>query len=328
MRDWQPWPERASLASYDGLAEAGIRFSMLAQAASPGEVAAAAAHPGAVIAVEGPNEVNLWPVTHAGLTGDAAAVAYQAELLGAVHAQPGLSGISVYNLTSWPDLAPPADFGNVHAYDWNGDQPLGQLAKDVAGQRAVILGLPFVTTESGYATLPLDPGGRRGVDEATQAALTLTLLSDGLRRPTLCGPCGSWRRLPSMVVDRPHLRPPSMAAGRISPATSRRAAAAYPEMAATAPDPASRMRHQVPSSASQPGQNVSLQERLRRVSQLGAATHRPQLARLAAGPSRYSVSSQSLPAPSSAGSMSVAHDHLAGRAGRARAMAPRDTARR
>lgn len=140
----------------------------------------ARAHRGAISAIEGPNEVNNWPVSYKGETGPKAAIAYQDDLYAAVKASTLLSKIPVYNLTSWPVLIGKFDVYNAHTYPPKGEQPeahvknvLDQLHKTGQGGTVAI-------TEVGYYTLP-GKGTWGGVDDETQAKLSLNLILDSVR---------------------------------------------------------------------------------------------------------------------------------------------------
>lgn len=160
------------------LADAGMKFDFFVY---PGGTPAAAvstihtfaaAHPGAVVSIEGPNEVDLWPVNYAGKTGIAGAQAFQADLFNAVNADALLKDLPVYNF-SWgvgaPDKSGAADVGNIHAYMGSGNQPGGDLPWWVNYQAAAMPGKPLVITETGYYTAPqIDPTWG-GVDGTTQA---------------------------------------------------------------------------------------------------------------------------------------------------------------
>jgi len=136
-------------------------------------------HPRAITSVEGPNEVNNWPVTYNGQKSPDAAVAYQNDLYKGVKASPLLDEVSVYNLTSWPELFGLSDVYNAHIYPPKGEQP-GVHVKNVVDQadrlepkRAAAI------TEVGYYTLP-GKGTWGGVDEPTQAKLSLNLILDAV----------------------------------------------------------------------------------------------------------------------------------------------------
>ena len=94
------------VGAIDALANAGIRFNIVILSWETNlqqdmlqidEIARA--HPGAISAIEGPNEINNWPVTYKGQTGEAAAEAFQRDIYSAVHAYEALKGVPVYYLT-------------------------------------------------------------------------------------------------------------------------------------------------------------------------------------------------------------------------------------
>jgi hypothetical protein len=194
VRDGVPNPDVPGWGAlnYRFLAEAGFKFNLIA---SGGDVdlkqtvelisTFARAYPGSLVSIEGPNEVNNWPVKFAGLTGDVAAVAFQGALYDAVKADPLLQHLPVYNLTSWPSLVGKSDFSNFHTYSFKGNQPYADLKKGVREFRTLMPGKQVVVTEIGYYTLPKGPGWG-GVDEDTQAKMTLNLVFDaallGVRR--------------------------------------------------------------------------------------------------------------------------------------------------
>jgi hypothetical protein len=138
----------------------------------------AKAHPGAITSIEGPNEVNNWPVSYNGLTGVTGDVAFESALISAVHGSPTLSSIPVYNLTSWPDIGTAAPVANYHTYPTAGSEPYSFVAGGQAAQLAVMPGKSAVLTETGYYTVP---NSANGVDDVTQAKLTLNLLMDATK---------------------------------------------------------------------------------------------------------------------------------------------------
>lgn len=181
VRDGMLNPLNQGQANYDTAAAAGIKFDLVYTGSTPDldkslalAQAFLARHPGAISAIEGANEVNNWPISYAGLTGNAAAQAFQAALASAVDGKAALADIPVYNLTSWPDLAGKADYANFHSYALNGDQPYARMLADYTGQMSTMAGKPIVLTEAGYSTST----GINGVDEQTQAKLTINLLLD------------------------------------------------------------------------------------------------------------------------------------------------------
>lgn len=171
--------------NYEVLANAGIKFDLFFQGNDLASTLKlvdgfVGRHPGAVSMIEGPNEVNNFPISYGSLSGNAAAVAYQGALYGAVHADGALSGVPVANLTSWPDLAGAADVANFHSYPKAGAEPVATLAHDAGSQMAAETGVPVIMTEGGYTTL-LTPNYFGGVDQATQAKYLLNLFFDNAK---------------------------------------------------------------------------------------------------------------------------------------------------
>ncbi len=138
------------------------------------------AHPGSIVGIEGPNEVNNWPVAYKGLSGEAAALAYQKDLFNAVNADPLLKDIPVLGFTGYT-VASANDYTTIHTYAKEGDQPFSWLSRESGDQMQADPGKPLTITEIGYHTsLTADTnGGWEGVDETTQAKLLLNTLMDG-----------------------------------------------------------------------------------------------------------------------------------------------------
>ncbi len=138
------------------------------------------AHPGSIVGIEGPNEVNNWPVSYKGLSGEAAALAYQKDLFNAVNADPLLKDIPVLGFTGYT-VASSNDYTTIHTYAKEGDQPFTWLQRESGSQMSADPGKPLTITEIGYHTsLTADTnGGWEGVDETTQAKLLLNTLMDG-----------------------------------------------------------------------------------------------------------------------------------------------------
>ena len=186
-------PQQAAEAGQ--LAAGGIKFDFMVPDNGPVDLTAemalldafAASHPGAIVAVEGPNEVDLWPVIYAGQSGIPGAIALQRDLYTAVHADPSLAGVPVYDFslgTILPaddgvgNIAAYADAANVHAYAANGIRPSWVIPAAIQGFGADVPGKPTVVTETGYYTLPNDSNWG-GVNEAVQAIYgTDTALDD------------------------------------------------------------------------------------------------------------------------------------------------------
>jgi hypothetical protein len=195
LRDGTPDPSGGipfhnQLDAINKLAGAGNRFDFIVSMFQSIEVALSqiaaieTAHPGAVVAIEGPNEINNLPfkVKYAGLTGDAAARAFQRALYAAVRSNPVLKQVPVYDLTGVGriDLREEkgfADFANAHPYPYHGDPPGPRLASEFLADYAMTPPYPRVITETGYFNNPKNPVGS-GVDNAIQAKLTLDLLLD------------------------------------------------------------------------------------------------------------------------------------------------------
>ncbi len=167
-------------------ADAGIKFVFVAgRDDSPATVVQRLhtfvdAHPGSIVGIEGPNEVNNWPVSYKGLSGEAAALAYQKDLFAAVNADPLLKNIAVLGFTGYT-VASSNDYTTIHTYAKDGDQPFSWLSRESGDRMGADPGKPLTVTEIGYHTsLTADTnGGWEGVDEATQAKLLLNTLMDG-----------------------------------------------------------------------------------------------------------------------------------------------------
>jgi hypothetical protein len=147
------------------------------------------AAPGSIVAIEGFNEINNWPVTYAGLKGEAAGFAGQQDLYALVHRTPYLADVPVYDLTGYDakgvaTRAGFADYANNHTYPQNGQQPnydkYGSVWIDWAFGDLRKFKLPLVLTEFGYYTVPQSGWNVIGVDEATQAKGTLNGLLDAV----------------------------------------------------------------------------------------------------------------------------------------------------
>jgi hypothetical protein len=189
LRDETPNPKggipyRHYRDAITALVTAGNRFAFVVGAVQPIAVSLRqieeieAAHPGAVIAIEGPNEINNFPVKYAGLGGDAAGRAFQRDLYAAVKSNPVLHHLPVYYFTGGGkiDLSEQrnlADYATAHPYPYRGEAP----GPPIANNLNTLFPKPFprVVTETGYYNQPTNPYGS-GVDDATQAKLTLDLL--------------------------------------------------------------------------------------------------------------------------------------------------------
>ena len=142
-------------------------------------------YPGSVAAIEGPNEINAWPIRFAGaLSTYSAGNQLSQSLWSAVQSDPSLSAVPVYALTlsngipgvtsgtaQLGNLAPYVTYGNAHVYAccsnnvWQRDMPywLPIFAQVTPGK-------PIVLTETGYPTVPAN------VDEIAAAKYNLNTL--------------------------------------------------------------------------------------------------------------------------------------------------------
>ena len=184
VRDSALNPSNQGQWNYDTLASAGIKFDMFMQGLNLSSTLKlidgfVSRHPGSISMIEGPNEVNNYPISYKGASGNAAAVAYQSDLYTAIHSDTALAGVPVANLTSYPALAGAADFANFHSYPKGGAEPLGTLNSDMGQEAAVEAGKTMVMTEGGYETLV--KAGTDGVDEGTQAKYLLNLYFDNAK---------------------------------------------------------------------------------------------------------------------------------------------------
>jgi trimeric autotransporter adhesin len=166
-----------STAMNNAVAAAGFKFDALLVGSGDVELgqnlasisAFLGANPGAVVAIEGPNEINDEPITYGALTDTyAAGVLVTQDLWTAVQNNPSLKGIPIYALTlaggidnlasevaRLGDLAPYVTYGNAHVYAccsnnmWQYD-----MGKWLPLFEADTPGKPVVITETGYETIP------------------------------------------------------------------------------------------------------------------------------------------------------------------------------
>jgi len=180
VRDANLNPANQGQSGYGVLANAGVKFDLIVGA---GRTLAAsmqsldafvAAHPGAVQAVEGPNEVNNWPITYNGLTGDKAVVSFQSALYSTVRSDSLLKGVPVYSATGSYAVVKGFDYTNMHVYPTNGAQPWATLSSQWNTKSSYTGQVPLVLTEAGYSSAATSTG----VDYATQAKETLNMIFD------------------------------------------------------------------------------------------------------------------------------------------------------
>jgi hypothetical protein len=169
-------PDPTTTDTYAAAAAAGVQFDALVVGNGAvditdtiaGVAAFEQTYPGSIAAIEGPNEINAWPITYEGITDNyAAGVQVTQDLWTAVQSNPSLQAVPVYTLTlsygitgvaageqQLGDLAPYVTYGNAHVYAsssnvWQENMPywLPILEQDTPG-------LPAVITETGYTTTP------------------------------------------------------------------------------------------------------------------------------------------------------------------------------
>ena len=169
----------------DKLAQAGVHFDVLLGGARPlaetlGNAALfAKGHVGAIAALEGPNEINNWPITFNGIGGVDAGVAFVGAMGAGARANPLLAGAALYDFTGAPrssaTMSDAAGYANIHPYPQGGVQPFDWLKARVLTH--AVPGKGMVITETGYTTTA-GQTGFEGVDQTVQAKMTLNLLAD------------------------------------------------------------------------------------------------------------------------------------------------------
>jgi hypothetical protein len=151
--------------------------------------------PGRVTSLEGPNEINNWPVACGGLSfspgwpndGGPAGDCFMKNMFTKIRAQSALNGIPVYDLTGGVSarnadtygllsLAGHADYGNVHIYPSPLLPASGQMLAGLAASYLSLLPSKAVITETGYTT---EAG--KGVSPRAQALLTLNIFLDAFQ---------------------------------------------------------------------------------------------------------------------------------------------------
>jgi hypothetical protein len=191
------YPKPVAQAAFQSMANLGYKFDFII---APAEESIStfvslvdsfnARNPGSVLAIEGPNEPNIWHVTYNGGSGLVNAAQYQRALYAAVRANANLNEIPVYNLSlgtsdarlfqQLGDLSEAANYANGHFYLHADRAPL--LTANILWSLPQVdaPGLPLVITETGYTT---DSNNHyAGINEAGQAKYTLDSLLDFYKR--------------------------------------------------------------------------------------------------------------------------------------------------
>ena len=148
--------------------------------------------PGSVVAIEGFNEIDNWPVVYRDLQGEEAARAAQAFLYSEVRKRDALNGIPVLHFTGSENvetLSAMSDIANIHSYNNNGMQP-GHFIKNGLNKMKKVTGAsPIMNTEFGNITIPPDwPASKPywanhtelGVDQDAQAKMILNGYFEGI----------------------------------------------------------------------------------------------------------------------------------------------------
>jgi hypothetical protein len=194
LRDMTPLANRRP---YESLASDGFRFNFVIRRETVDELPKVVAsleefarrHPRSIVALEGLNEIKIWPASYRGDTSFAGASAVQCELyrLARRPASPlrelpvialTLGGAGQRDHDKLGDLSDCADLGNAHVYF--GTRPPSSAwrpARDLA-RRATARKPTMAVTETGYSTA-VDTG--KGVPEDVQAKYLLVLAARALR---------------------------------------------------------------------------------------------------------------------------------------------------
>jgi hypothetical protein len=162
--------DNGDFSSLQSMANAGIKFDFLFAGGGAFNAAAIqvelnvvhALPAGSVYAVEGPNEINNFPVTYNGVGGLQGAINFQTALYSMAHADAALPGVKVFYFTGYgaggiavgPNPATTtglADYNNQHPYPTGGDPPITAVAPTVAFPNALPTPGPGVFTEAGIS---------------------------------------------------------------------------------------------------------------------------------------------------------------------------------
>ena len=156
-------PPGQGVAAMRSLAAAGIKFDIvvgdpdlqtdLAQLTSLETY-----HAGMLSAVEGPNEINNWPIKYGGANGETAAKKFQSDLYKAIHGSTLLNRLPVFYMTGAAAVSLQRDNGmadsiNIHPYPQNGDPP-GEIIRQAFSLAYPGATIGRVVTETGYYTQP------------------------------------------------------------------------------------------------------------------------------------------------------------------------------
>lgn len=185
-----PW----SVGNIDKLGDMGVEFSfIIGREDIPFQLNAIEDRAAITDYVEGPNEIDNWPITFQGQSGLAGAEALMTYLRGWIDASPTLGDSAAdtplaqvsFGHTDTRDvlidIKDKADVGNSHSYAPFGWNPSRVLDDRIAGAEVIAPNRPVITTEAGYHTA-VDSPDWTGVNETVQAKYTLTLLLEQFTR--------------------------------------------------------------------------------------------------------------------------------------------------
>ena len=190
----------APLSSDIYLAQQGIKFTTIVETSTTAGLNYALslidqvneAVPGSITAVEGPNEINNFPLTFNGVSGLQGAINLQKALYADVHSDPNLTGVPVDYFTGYDagsigtgpnpyTTAGLADYDTQHPYPTYGQAPAWFVnPSNSLPNEGPVYG-PAVYTETGYSTYGGSSGGLVAVNQDVQAKYTLDLLMDAAK---------------------------------------------------------------------------------------------------------------------------------------------------
>src|SRR5271154_5816620 len=188
----------APLSSDIYLAEQGIKFTTIVETSTTAGLnyilslidQVNEAVPGSITAVEGPNEINNFPLTFNGVSGLQGAIDLQKALYADVHSDPNLAGVPVDYFTGYDMMgigpnpyttAGLADYDTQHPYPTYGQAPAWFASPSQSLPNEGPVYGPAVYTETGYSTNGGSSGGLVAVNQDVQAKYTLDLLMDAAK---------------------------------------------------------------------------------------------------------------------------------------------------
>jgi hypothetical protein len=170
----------------DKLGADGYAFDFFLMREDPLEhqLAAMRERPRYIAAIEGPNEVDNWPVHHGGRTGLVAARAMMADLRRAIATDPKLAALPIIQTSfgkqqtyqEMGDLGAFADYANAHSYFSWGDPPGGSFIDRAREAQIVSPAKPVISTEAGYHTAIGSQQWNSGLSEHLHARYIVRLL--------------------------------------------------------------------------------------------------------------------------------------------------------